>query len=173
MSVRAESALTAESPFLPTGGASVATASTENITLEYRGMTQIGTEPMFCLVNTSSPQKKGIWVKLNEPGHEFTVKSYEIKDDTVTVSVDYQGRLLQLELAKPKVGAGSVAMTGVRPNMAPPMRGPPGAPASLNPTPADEATRLANVAQEVLRRRQMRQQAAAQQKTAPQPNRNR
>jgi hypothetical protein len=116
---------------------------------------------VFLIVDSTSPTKKGVWVKLNETGHDFSVKNYDAPNDSV--AVDYRGRLLPLSLVKPKVGSSGVPtlpMAGTTPGGQPPIGGPI-SPVVLNPTAADETRRLEAVTQEVLRRRQLRQQAAA------------
>ena len=158
-SASAQSGLTTESPFLPAGAP--AGAVTENAALEFRGVMVTNQGPVFLLVDPTGPTKKGAWVKLNEAGRDFSVKNYDTPSDTV--SVDYRGRLLTLSLVKPKVGSSGVPMpsiAGTVPGGQPPIGGPI-SPVVLNPTQADETRRLEAVTQEVLRRRQMRQQTAA------------
>jgi hypothetical protein len=150
---QAQGGLTTESPFLPS--TPTAGAPTENVALEFRGVIVTGEGPTFLIVDATPPTKKGAWVKPNETGREFTVKSYDAQNDTV--SVDFRGRLLSLALAKSKVGSAGMPMIGTAPGGQPPIGGPI-SPVVLNPTAADEANRLAAVTQEVLRRRQMRQQ---------------
>ena len=150
--------LTTESPFLPAG--TPAGVATENAGLEFRGVMVTNQGPVFLIVDPTGPAKKGVWVKLNETGRDFSVKNYDAQSDTV--SVDFRGRLLPLPLVKSKVGSSGMpmpSMAGTTPGGQPPIAGPI-SPVVLNPTPADEARRLEAVTQEVLRRRQMRQQAA-------------
>ena len=158
LSASAQSGLTTESPFLPAGAP--AGAATDNAMLEFRGATVIDQSPVFLIVDTTPPTKKSVWVKLNETGHDFTVKNFDAQSDTV--AVDYRGRLLSLALAKSKIGASGVPImpvAGGAPGSQPPLGGPI-SPVVLNPTQADEARRLEAVTQEVLRRRQLRQQPA-------------
>jgi hypothetical protein len=157
-SASAQGGLTTESPFLPAGAP--AGAATENAGLEFRGVMGTNQGPVFLIVDPTGPTKKSAWVKLNENGHDFSVKNYDTQSDTV--SVDYRGRLLSLSLAKSKVGSSGVPMppsAGTGPGGQPPSG--PISPVVLNPTAADETRRLEAVTQEVLRRRQLRQQAAA------------
>ncbi len=151
----AQSAVTTESPFLPAGTA--AGAATENAVLEFRGVMVWGHDPVFLIVDPTTPAKKGVWVKPNETGRDFTVKSYDAPSDTV--SVDYRGRLLSLSLVKSKVGSSGIPMPSMAAGGQPPIAGPI-SPVILNPTQADEARRLEAVTQEVLRRRLLRQQTA-------------
>ena len=156
-SASAQGGLTTESPFLPAG--TPAGAATENAVLEFRGVLVTNQGPVFLLVDPTGPTKKSAWVKLNETGHDFSVKNYDTQNDSV--SVDYRGRLLSLSLAKPKVGSSGVPMppiAGTVPGGQPPIGGPI-SPVVLNPTAADETRRLEAVTQEVLRRRQLRQQS--------------
>jgi hypothetical protein len=159
ISAQAQSGLTTESPFLPAGAP--AGAATENAVLEFRGVMVTSQGPVFLIVDPTNSTKKGVWVKLNETGRDFSVKNYDTQSDTV--AVDYRGRLLPLSLAKSKVGSSGVPMlpmAGTTPGGQPPIAGPI-SPVVLNPTQADETRRLEAVTQEVLRRRQLRQQAAA------------
>ena len=171
VSASAQSSLTTESPFLP-AGAPVG-AATENAALEFRGILVTNQGPVFLIVDTSTPAKKGAWVKPNETGREFSVKNYDAQSDTV--SVDYRGRLLPLSLVKPKAGSSGIpmpAMAGIPPGGQPPNAGPI-SPVVLLPTAADETRRLEAVTQEVLRRRQMRQQpppTPGAPQTSPSPN---
>ena len=155
-SASAQDGLTTESPFLPAG--TLAGAATENAVLEFRGVIVTNQGPVFLIVDPTGSVKKGVWVKLNESGRDFSVKNYDAQNDTV--AVDYRGRLLPLSLVKPKVGSSGVPMlptTGTAPGGQPPIAGPI-SPVVLKPTAADETRRLEAITQEVLRRRQMRQQ---------------
>jgi len=153
----AQSGLTTESPFLPAGAS--AGPVTENAVLEFRGVMVTNEGPLFLIVDPTTAGKKGVWVKLNDTGRDFSVKNYDAPSDTV--SVDFRGRLLPLALVKPKVGSSGIPMlpvAGTGPGGQPPNTGPI-SPVILNPTQADETRRLEAVTQEVLRRRQLRQQA--------------
>jgi hypothetical protein len=104
-------------------------------------------------------QKKGGFVKLNEAGRDFLVRTYDAANDAVTV--EYQGRTLNLALKSAKIEAlPAMAMAPPRP-----MTGPQGPQVAPVPTP-DDTKRIEAVAAEVARRRQARQAAAQQQ---PQP----
>jgi len=158
-SASAQGGLTTESPFLPAGAP--AAAATENAGLEFRGVMVTNQGPVFLIVDPTAPAKKGVWVRLNETGRDFSVKNYDAQSDTV--SVDFRGRLLPLPLVKSKVGSSGMpmpSMAGTTPGGQPPIAGPI-SPVVLNPTPADEARRLEAVTQEVLRRRQLRQATPA------------
>ncbi len=150
--VRAE--LAPSSPFLPAnavaGGASGAPAGP----VELRGIMGIPGGYAYCIYDTT--KKTSAWVGLNERGNDFVVKAADPAKESVTV--DFQGRSLQLVLRTSKV-----ASAGAAP-------GPSAASAVassvvVNPSMADEQRRLDAVAQEVRRRRLERERAV--QNTAP------
>jgi hypothetical protein len=150
-------AISTVSPFLPRGGN--AGVVTENSPVELRGIMPTEGGPTF--FGLYDPIKKQCsWVKLNEVGRDLpaTVRTYDASSETITV--DYQGRTLNLALKAAKIET-APAMAQI-PQLQPrPMPGP-----QLNPVPAvDEAKRLEAVAAEVARRRQQRQ--AAMQQTMP------
>jgi hypothetical protein len=154
------------SPFLPRGGAG-AGAATPNSPIELRGIMAAPEGTLFGLFDPV--QKKGGWVKLNEAGRDFLVRTYDAANDAVTV--EYQGRTLNLALKSAKIEAmPAVALAG------PPR---PAAGPQAGPTPSvDDTKRIEAVAAEVARRRQARQAAAQQQPQPPppqqpQPNRQR
>lgn len=147
------------SPFLPQNG--TPGAITENSPIELRGIMAIPGGSLFGLYDPV--KKQGGWVKLNEAGRDFTVRTYDAANDAVTV--EYQGRVLSLALKTAKIES-MPAMAMVQPPR--PMPGPQLATA---PT-VDEAKRLEAVAAEVQRRRQQRQaamQQAGQMPGQPQP----
>jgi hypothetical protein len=103
--------------------------------------------------------QKGSWVKAGETGSGYVVRSYDEANNAV--SVEYQGRLQTLTLKEAKFdGTAPVAPMIVQQPMVMPNapQRPPGGPA-VAPTPADEAARLQQVANEVKRRRAARQAA--------------
>lgn len=151
------------SPF----GANVAAGGPQvaNTPLEFRGTFVDRGERFFSLADPST--KKAEWVTLNESGHPFLVKAYDADNETVTV--DFQGRSLSLKLRTAKITA--AAMPVAQPPVAtvpgqPPVAQPP-SPASTN-----EAQRLAQVAEEIRRRRALRQQATQTPPAQPAPNAN-
>jgi hypothetical protein len=96
--------------------------------------------------NIYDPAKKSsVWVGVNESGNGFLIKSADTKRDAVTMSANGQQVTLQLKEAKVQTPAAN---------------GVPQGGAVLRPTPADEQTRLQAVADEVRRRRLLREQAA-------------
>lgn len=115
--------------------------------IELRGIMASGDGTQYCIYDTA--KKKSTWVGLNENGHDFMVKTAEANTDKV--SVEYQGRILQLELHAAKVassGNGSAAAASAV-----------AGPVQAAPSPAEEQRRLDAVAQEVRRRRLERERA--------------
>ncbi|HEU5081274.1 MAG TPA: hypothetical protein VFT72_18825 [Opitutaceae bacterium] len=160
-SLRAEGVNT-RSPFMSDSGATTA-APTENAPLELRGIVTTKSGPLFGLYDPT--KKQSVWAGLNEQGSDFTVRSYDANNDIVTV--DYQGRTLNLPLKAAKVESlGAIPNPALVGNMNRP--GQPPSPA-LTASPQDEARRLEGVAAEVRRRRMMRQAAAQQNGAGPQP----
>lgn len=139
------------SPFLPPSvqeNASGAAAGPNGI--ELRGIMSTAEGVKY---NIYDPAKKSsVWVGVNEPGNGFVIKSGDVNRDTVTVLAGGQQQVLALKQAKTATAA---------------MNGLPQGGAVLRPTPADEAARLQAVADEVRRRRLLREQAAAQQNGRP------
>jgi hypothetical protein len=143
--VAAQTAGADRSPFLPptvAGGAGDALAGPNGI--ELRGvMTAAGVTKY----NIYDPTKKtSYWVGVNEAADGFVIKNADPDRNSVTLSVG--GQLVPLALKESKIAQGfgqSFAAT---------------MPVVLNPTPADEQRRLQAVADEVRRRRLLREQAA-------------
>lgn len=161
VSSRAE--LSPTSPFLPPQS-QMAAAPTTPPPLELRGVTTIENVTMFSLFDPTA-KKTGGWLKLNEPGPGFTVKSYDAGSDTVTV--DYQGRSLKLPMRTPKIASSGPAVA-VPPASVPLVMQPPIAPSGgprpivPNPAPATEAARMAEWTAEIQKRRDLRNQTAGQ-----------
>ncbi len=132
----------------------------ESGALEFRGMIVDNGEPLFSFFETANRQSQ--WVKLNEAGAPYTVQSYD--PDNQTVKVLYRNQPLSLTLKRAQIIV----------QAAPPMVTP--APGATGPSPtavvnpsapsADEAARLAQVAEEIRRRRALRSQGGA---PVPQP----
>jgi hypothetical protein len=142
------------SPFIPQSGP--AGAVTENSPIELRGILAIPGGSLFGLFDPV--KKQGGWVKLNEPGRDFTVRTYDAANDAVTV--EYQGRVLSLALKTSKIET--------MPAMAIPQPPRPAAGPQMATAPTvDEAKRLEAVAAEVARRRQQRQAAMQQAAQGP------
>jgi hypothetical protein len=136
------------SPFLPSPAAG-ASAAAENQSLELHGIMPTSDGVRFCIYD--SVKKTSKWVGLNDAGagDAFVVKSADPNADTVSVLSG--GRLMTLVMRKPKVDSSFVANFGAGL--------PPGVSVVLNPTAADEQRRLQAIAQEVRRRRLLREQA--------------
>jgi hypothetical protein len=140
------------------------TATTEG-PLEFRSVLVDQGEYFFSIYQPST--HSSLWVGVNEAGNPFTVQSYDEK--TETVKVDFQGRSLSLSLKQAKILA-FVQKMPTAPQTAQP---PPGSPPNAAPTSsADEAGRLARIAEEVRRRRAMRQQVTPNQPPGPPQNPN-
>jgi hypothetical protein len=152
LTAHAANSLAPSSPFLPP--ASAGTASTENTPLELRGI--LVDEGGYRFGVFDPAKHTGTWVRLNEPGHDFIIRSHDVARDMVTL--DFQGRVMTLPLHTSKVTAAPVFA-------APPSGN---APVVLNPTPADEVARFNRVKEEIARRRALREQANGQ---GPQPRR--
>jgi hypothetical protein len=129
--------------------------------LEFRGTFVDGGERFFSVLDPST--RRAEWVALNEPGRPFTVKAFDPEKEAI--SVEFQGRTLDLKLHSARIAAAAPAPAPA-PNVTP--NGQP-APANAQARPAaptaSEAQRLAQVAEEIRRRRALRQQSQGQ--TAP------
>ena len=157
-------AISTESPFLPKNGQAMA-APTENTPIELRGVMAAPDGLRFAIYEPAL--QKGSWVKANETGFGFVVRSYDAGKSAVTV--DYQGRPQTLTLKEARFD-GTVAPAPMMPGAPGQVRpaGPGGAPA-ITANPAEEAKRLEQVANEVRRRRAARQAATQNPAGAPAP----
>lgn len=151
---RAADSAASSSPFLPPS-AQTAAAPTQDATLELRGIIAEGDATMFSIYDAT--HHISFWTKLDEKGHPFVVRSYDAQRDAVTV--EYQGRTLNLALRTAKVASAPATPHLVASSPPAPAPQPIGGPVVLNPTPADEQRRLEAIAAEVNRRRMIRQQA--------------
>ncbi len=142
------------SPFLPPASQKAA-APTADATLELRGIIAEGDSTMFSIYDAA--HHISFWTRQNEKGHPFVVRTYDPQRDAVTV--EYQGRTLNLTLRTAKVTSAPVTRQVVASSPRPAGLQPIGGPVVLNPTPADEQRRLEAIASEVNRRRMIRQQA--------------
>jgi hypothetical protein len=135
---------------------------TENPPLELRGIVGEGPGRLFNIYNPAT--KQSAWVTLNQTGQNFQVRSFDEGADTV--SLDYAGKAVVLKLAQAKI----TPMAEVRPQ--PQNTGP--IPINVQPAvlprqpTAEQQRALENVAAEVERRRQLRNQMQRQQE--PQKN---
>lgn len=154
------------SPFLPPANSAVATA-TQNApgSLELRSVARIGDTFSFSIFDPT--RKNGSWVKLHEKGDGFEVTNYDAENEVATVET--QGRTLKINLQQAKTGS-SPAPNYVPPQPPPPQVLPgqaPQNPVVLNPSAGDEQKRLEAVAEEIRRRRAMRQSANSQPEATP------
>jgi hypothetical protein len=132
------------SPFLPPGGAAAAGGpQVDPNAMQLRG---IMATPAGVKYNIWDPAKKSsVWVGVNETGNGFLIKSADAQRDSVTVAANGQQTTLSLKEAKIQTPAAN---------------GVPQGGAVLRPTPADEQVRLQAVADEVRRRRLLREQSS-------------
>jgi hypothetical protein len=169
--------LVKNSPFLPPDTAASSAAAGASDVLELRSIVGDGSDCQFSIYDLV--KQKAAWVGLNEKGHDFVVTGFDSENDAVTV--DYLGRVLNLELQKEKIHplpansalpANAVlppnglprpvrrrlqlpGQVGVQPQLQP------GALGSIPPA-GDAATRIESIQQEVQRRRAWRQQQGGQ-----------
>jgi hypothetical protein len=131
------------SPFLPPNAGNGNASSVDPNAIQLRGIMSTGSGVKY---NIYDPGKKtSVWVGINESGNGFLIKSADTRRDAVTVAANGQQITLQLKEAKVQTPAAN---------------GVPQGGAILRPTPADEQVRLQAVADEVRRRRLLREQAA-------------
>lgn len=145
---RAQPTLAANSPFLPPDGAAV--TATENTPLELRGIMTDASGYRFSIYDPV--KKSGQWVRLNESGHDFTVKTHNVTGNSVML--EYQGRMLTLALRSAKVVGVAVPepTAGPKPNAV--VMG--GGPVPHPPT-AEEKERYNRAVDEINRRRMARE----------------
>lgn len=159
--------LLSNSPFGSAKSGQTAEAGTQP--LEFRGVLEENGQQIFSIYDTAT--KRSRWVGLNAASDDFVVKSYDASANSI--SLEQHGRVLALTLKSgPKMAQ----------NMPLPL--PPGMPqpGSNNGQPAQvlpngamgkgpEAQRLQQIAEEIRRRRALRQQAPqAPQMPAPTQN---
>lgn len=129
--------------------------------LELRGVFVEGGETFVSVYDPATTTS--VWVGLNEPGQSFTVLRFDVAKGEAVVS--YQGRTQTISLPDAKTAA--IAGQAMAPGAAAPTV-PAVASASVpapgaNPgqadaaKPIDEATRLTNIANEIRRRRALRE----------------
>jgi hypothetical protein len=163
----AQAAAEITSPFLPSSGVAAVVQTTAPIELHGYMMTPEGEK--FSIYDPA--KKTATWVKLNEMGYPFVVRSYKQENSTDQVTVDYQGTRLTLALKQSKIASAAPANTqgfagraGVIPgNFGPRAGGAPGAAPAAAPavSSAQEAARLQAAAIDFQQRQLQRQQAAA------------
>lgn len=130
--------------------------------LEFRGTFVDGGERFFSLLDPAT--RRSEWVGLNEAGRAFTVKSYDAEREVIIV--DFQGRTHDLKLHAARISA----LPPVQMNNTPPPANANAARPAVGPGPStSEAQRLAQVAEEIRRRRALRQQAQQGAVSGPAP----
>lgn len=149
------------SPFLPRTGSAIGAAS-ENSPVELRGILKDNGASVFGLYDPV--KKQGGWVKLNETGKDFpaTVRGYDAANEAVTV--EYQGRVLNLALKTAKIETLAVTAQSAVPR---PLPNQPAPGVAAAPS-VDNARQMEAVAAEVQRRR-LQRQAAMQRGVPPSP----
>lgn len=123
--------------------------------LEFRGTFVDRGERFFSLVDPAT--RKAEWVGLNEAGRPFVVKNYDAERETV--AVEFQGRTLDLKLHSARVVALAPQPVAPPPGTLPQPGNPGNQPRPALAAGTSEAQRLAQVAEEIRRRRALRQQA--------------
>jgi len=143
-----------DSPFLPLSGPTGAAAgqAADGSSYELRGIMTSGGVTKYCIYDAT--KKTSVWVGVNEHGAPFLIRAADPVHDTVTLEAGGQPMTLALHAAK----VVSVAFGG---SLAGPPPGGSFGPVVLKPTPEDEQRRLQAIADEVRRRRQLRERAQA------------
>lgn len=165
--MHASSDLTVDSPFLPASAGLTTAAVTEGGPIELHGILVMPDGARFSIFD--SAKKSATWVRLNEHGTQYVVRSYSVVDGSDQVKIDYQGSTLTLGLKSPKIAAmtaqlpqGYSGQTGTQFNRSGSGGNAVTQSVMLNPTPADEAARLQAVVEAVAARRAARNQAVQQ-----------
>ena len=167
LGAHAGNSLAPVSPFAPPDGGSTV-ANPENQPLELRGILMDGSGYRFSVYDPT--KHTGQWVRLNEAGHDFTVRTHDVARDTITL--DYQGRTLTLPLRSAKVVGMAVPIespTGPAPGSGPgpgpgygpgPVPRPGSANSGMGPQPKpsspEETARFNRAVEEINRRRALR-----------------
>lgn len=147
----------------PFGSTAAAPGTTGPSQLEFRGMFVDRGEQFFSFYDPASRTSQ--WVSMKDTGAPYTVQSYDSATQTVKVLFRNQPFTLTLKRAQVVVQALPAPQS--------PAGGSPGVvagapvPAVVAPTSGDEAARLAQVAEEIRRRRALRAQGG--QPPQPQP----
>lgn len=147
--------LASESPFMPKKEENAAPVVTEGAAVEFRGMISTKEGRLYGLYDRT--KNLGAWVREEQAGADFKVRSYDEGKDLVTV--EYQGQQFTLPLSLAKIGAAAPSAVPVI-NTAAPVPG--GARVTAAPAAkVDDQRRLESVAAEVRRRRALRQAATS------------
>ena len=97
----------------------------------------------------------GEWVKLDEPGRAYVARRYDPAKDTLAIEHDGQTKTLTLKRARVQAVAQVQPAAASPPPL--PTTGNATAPPATSTTNAQEAQRLQNIAEEIRRRRALRQ----------------
>jgi len=165
------------SPFVSGRSSGPGGQAPDGTSYELRGIMAMGSGFRYCIYDPA--KKSTAWVGLNEPGYPFTVNSADPARDTVGLQTS-DGRQIVLTLRQGKVANQGPAVSFPQPppgvafsQGGPPAPGPSSALATvntvLNPTPEDNQRRLQAIAEEVRRRRMLREQAQQSPSQPPQP----
>ena len=129
-------------------------ADAGNQPVEFRGVSEENGQVLFSVFDTAT--KRSRWLTLNDTTGDLVVKSYDA--EAHTVSLEQNGHALSLTLKSgPKV-----AQQNIPPPMPPGMPGANGLQGQVMPNGASrgpEQQRLQQIAEEIRRRRALRQQA--------------
>ena len=118
--------------------------------LEFRGVFVDKGEPYFSVHEPATRSSQ--WVGMKESGQPYVVESYDI--DKGSIQVKYRNQVMTLALKRSQVVVQAMPMPA---QSGGPQFTPAGAPAiAANPASQDEATRMAQVAEEIRRRRALR-----------------
>jgi hypothetical protein len=141
------------SPFGVTAGTA---KNGSNTPLEFRGVMVNGGAYYFSIYESAT--SRSTWVRLNDKSaKDFVAKNYDAQNKQLTL--DYQGGNLTLALASaPSVPAPSAPRPAINPV-------PAGVSAAHAPGSENEAERLCKIADEIRRRRALRQEAISNTKS--------
>ncbi|SDS41846.1 hypothetical protein [Opitutus sp. GAS368] len=143
--------LVQDSPFQPGQGGGLP-ADGGSAQFEFRGVVAETGGYLFSVYDPG--RREAGWVKLDEPGRPFVARRYDPAKDTLVI--EHNGQALTLNLKR-------AAVQPLTPAPPMPVSPPPlptaagAAPPSTNATNAQEAQRLQNIADEIRRRRALRQ----------------
>ena len=157
--------LIGRTPFLP-AGVEVAALPTEDGPIELRGVLDDGENGlMFSILDTRS--NTASWVHLNETGHSYVVRSHRYVGRRDEVTVDYQGRQLTLVRGPARVASSRGGSATLSQFANPAANAAVTRSVTTSPTAESERQRLDDIAAELARRRELRNQAST---PAPQGN---
>lgn len=145
--------LVRDSPFLPRPGAAAAESGPAQF--EFRGLVFENGGYSFSVYDQG--RRYACWLRLDEPDHSLVARRFDPAKETLTI--EQNGLQLTLPLKRAKVQALAAGAPAPLPTAVPvppnPAAAPPPAPAAVNN--AQEAQRLQSIADEIRRRRGLRQ----------------